>query len=174
MASTPSLSSQLVLLLLHATSGSGTRGQAPLDTVLEFEAESAWETFSWPGVCAGKDVGVDSMPVVWHSRRTNTTRFLAADHTHMFAGTGPTLDSLSGCSTSPVFLSTYDSTPQSYANFQWLQSVRVLADGSVAGLLHNEFKGEFAPLGEYCSRHCADRSPVNASGCRGTLRRGSA
>lgn len=64
------------------------------------------------------------------------------------------------------FITRFDSGPQSYANFQWLQSIRVFADGSAAGLVHNEFKGEFAPLGTYCSKECADRSPVNATGCR--------
>jgi hypothetical protein len=145
----------------------------PLDTVLEFEAGSSWEKFNYPAMCdrangLGEGVGPDSMPIAWHNRRTNTTYFMAADHRHMFAGTGPTLDNLRNCS-SRVFASTNASTPQSYANFQWLQSVRVFANGTAAGLAHNEFKGEFpADTGmAYCSRHCADSSNKgNWRGCR--------
>ena len=132
-------------------------------TVLEFVDGSAWEDFS---TCTG----TDSMPIAWFNRRTNTTFFMAASHLHMYAGIAPTLEEVPHACSGRLLTSHdvhgYESGPQSYANFQWLQSVRVFANGTAVGLVHNEFKGEFAPLGEYCSRHCTDMSPVNASGCR--------
>jgi len=139
----------------------------PVDatTVLEFAAGSAWEPFH---TCTG----VDSRPIAWHNRATNTSYFMSAQHERMVAGTASSLDHAPTACSGPILTSHdahgYDSGPQSYANFQWLQSIRVFADGTAAGLVHNEFKGEFAPWDDhrYCQKHCADRSPVNASGCR--------
>jgi hypothetical protein len=166
------LAAQLVAAVTITVLAGSFSQQQPLpeeDVVLEFELGSDWETYSYPAVCAaaGKHISPDSMPIAWHHRPTNTSYFMVADHRHMYAGTGPSLDQLSACSTR-IFTSANDSTPQSYANFQWLQSVRVFGDGTAVGLVHNEFKGEFpADTGpQYCSRHCADSSPVNASGCR--------
>ena len=152
----------------------GARAAAPaLDAELAFEAGSAWESAGYPALCRGaagpgEGVGADSMPIAWHSRRANTTYLMSADHRRMFAATGPNLDTLRGCTPRRVLTSFNASTPQSYANFQWLQSVRVFANGTAAGLVHNEFKGEFpADTGsEYCSRHCADSSNWNWRGCR--------
>eukprot|EP01051_Picozoa_sp_SAG22_P021532 SAG22_NODE_4789_length_1163_cov_1.741541_1_plen_237_part_00 len=141
----------LLLLLLQPNAAAkldaGATAAPPLDTELEFEAGSSWEAVGYPGLCTGaagpgETVGADSMPIAWHSRRTNTTFFMSADHRRMFAGTGPTLDNLTGCSARRVLTSFNASTPQSYANFQWLQSVRVFANNTAAGLVHNEFKGE--------------------------------
>lgn len=151
--------------VLLGTVARGTAAAA--QTVLEFVEGSVWESFA---TCSGSD----SMPTAWHDRGSNTTYFMAADHDHMYAGT--TLQTLAevprNCS-GPVMqshdLHGFDSGPQSYANFQWLQSIRVFANGTAAGLVHNEFKGEFAPLGTYCSRQCKDQSPVNASGCRDAI-----
>jgi hypothetical protein len=67
----------------------------------------------------------------------------------MNAGVGSSLDNLTGCE--GVFRSVHNTTPQSYANHQWLQSVRVFANGTVAGLVHNEFKGDFEGP-PYCSK----------------------
>ena len=149
----------------HATPPSVAPAAAavPGSTVLEFEAGGEWTKYA---TCTGSD----SMPIAWYNRHANETYFMVATHRRPYAGRGPTLNTLSGCTAAPVFLSHdehgYDSGPQSYANFQWLQSVRVFANGTAAGLVHNEFKGEFAPLGTYCTRECADGSPINASGCR--------
>ena len=140
-------------------------GAPPANTVLEFskEGDAEWEHFH---TCTGQD----SMPIAWFNRRTNTSYFMSAQHERMQAGTASTLDDPPTSCSGNIFTSHdahgFDSGPQSYANFQWLQSVRVFANGTAAGLVHNEFKGEFAPLGQYCSKHCTDRSPVNASGCR--------
>jgi hypothetical protein len=150
---------------VHAVeSTTASANRVPLaTTVLEFEAGAEWETFH---TCTGQD----SMPVAWFNRRINTSYFMSALHEKMVAGTAPTLDQAPTACSGAIFTSHdahgYDSGPESYANFQWLQSIRVFANGTAAGLIHNEFKGEFAPLGEYCSKHCTDRSPVNASGCR--------
>ena len=170
-----SLQVRMVALGLLALAVTGLRGAAdaadsaaaaaaavPVTTVLEFEAGGVWEKYA---TCTG----TDSMPIAWFNRAENTTYFMSASHLHPHAGRGPSLDSIKYCS-APVFMSHdqhgYDSGPESYANFQWLQSIRVFANGTAAGLVHNEFKGEFAPLGTYCTRECADGSPVNASGCR--------
>lgn len=136
----------------------------PPGTVLEFSEPSAgWESFH---TCTGQD----SMPIAWFNRGANTSYFMSALHERMQAGIAPTLDEPPTACSGRVFTSHdangYDSGPQSYANFQWLQSIRMFANGTAAGLVHNEFKGEFAPLGTYCSKECKDRSPVNASGCR--------
>ena len=37
------------------------------------------------------------------------------------------------------------------ANYQWLQSVRVLANGTAYGLVHNEFKPAFSGNRSQCS-----------------------
>ena len=132
--------------------------------MLEFE-DGPWEAYH---TCTG----ADSMPIAWFNRGTNTSYFMSAQHERMVAGTAPTLEQPPNACSNPILESHdahgYDSGPQSYANFQWLQSIRVFANGTAVGLVHNEFKGEFAPWGnnEYCSKHCADRSPVNSSGCR--------
>jgi hypothetical protein len=157
------LISCLAPLLFAAFYKHTAANNALADTVLEFEAEAEWEPFR---TCTG----VDSMPIAWYNRRANTSYFMAALHERMVAATAPTLDrpptACSGAILTSHDAHGFDSGPQSYANFQWLQSIRVFANGTAAGLVHNEFKGEFAPLGKYCAKQCADRSPVNASGCR--------
>eukprot|EP01048_Picozoa_sp_COSAG05_P004326 COSAG05_NODE_228_length_13388_cov_2.850403_1_plen_592_part_00 len=164
----------LLVLLFLLESNVATEQLDVGSTELQFEADSSWEDVGYPTLCTGAGSsgrwapGADSMPIAWHSRRTNATFFMSADHRRMFAGTGPTLDHLTGCLPRRVLTSFNDSTPQSYANFQWLQSVRIFANGTAAGLVHNEFKGEFpADTGpQYCSRHCADSSNWNWKGCR--------
>ena len=50
-----------------------------------------------------------------------------------------------------LFNSSFSTDPSSYANFQWLQSVRLLKNGSAYGLVHNEFKAEFIGNRSECS-----------------------
>ena len=98
----------------------------PPGTYLEFVPGSKWESFGYPHVCTRfkkLQVGPDSMPIAWFDRNTSTAWFLTSNHRHMNAGIGPSLDNLTRCNPGPVFHSTYNSTPQSYANYQWLQSV---------------------------------------------------
>ena len=133
----------------HAPSPSpAPPGPAPpanaTDMVLEFVPGSQWESFGYPGCCTRhkKDVGPDSMVIAWYNRNKSITHLLAANHRHMNAGIGSSLDNITRCNAGPVFHSGHNSTPQSYANNQWLQSVRVFANGTVAGLVHNEFHGD--------------------------------
>ena len=106
-------------------------GTPPANTVLEFseEAGAGWEPFH---TCTGQD----SMPIAWFNRRANTSYFMSAQHERMQAGTAPTLDEPPAACSGSIFSSHdahgFDSGPQSYANFQWLQSVRVFANGTAA------------------------------------------
>ena len=76
----------------------------------------------------------------------------------MNAAAGSSLDNLTRCSAG-IFDSVGNSTPQSFANHQWLQSVRVFANGTVAGLVHNEFKGDMEG-GPYCSKRSKHGTPA--------------
>ena len=127
-------------------------------TVLEFEKGSKWEDFVVRTKCGkGEDdttVWTDSKAIAWHNRATNTTTFYGATHKDPYGATGPTLDSIGAkahCTAEPVFKSFNNHTPESYANMQWLQSVRVFANGTAAGVTHNEFHGELEPPGKYCN-----------------------
>ena len=79
--------------------------------------------------------------------RPNQSSLISATSQGVHASTslGATLDTLSrkDCRR-VVFNSSFELTPQSYANHQWLQSVRVFANGSAWGLVHNEFKPELS------------------------------
>lgn len=167
----PGLDGRCICVLLGFLFLSSTAAATATDTVLEFEPGSSWEPFH---TCTA----ADSMPQAWYSRGTNTTYFMGASHARMVAGIGATLDEAPTACSGQIFNGThdrhgYESGPQTYANFQWLQSVRVFADGTAAGLVHNEFKGEFSPWndGRYCSKHCTDAGrDVNASsGCKNVI-----
>ena len=114
------------------------------DLVLEFVPGSQWESFNYPGCCTRhkKEVGPDSMVIAWYNRNKSIAYLMASNHRHMNAGIGTSIDNISRCNAGPVFFSVHNSTPQSYANNQWLQSVRVFANGTLAGLVHNEFHGD--------------------------------
>jgi hypothetical protein len=84
--------------------------------------------------------GVDSMPAAFHSRRENLTYFWGAVGVELRPSTGRTLDDLRhDCSVGSIFNATLAQTPQSWANYQWLQSVHILANGTAFALIHNEF-----------------------------------
>ena len=91
------------------------------NTVLEFLPGTAWEPFH---TCTGQD----SMPIAWFNRRTNTSYFMSAQHERMVAGIAPSLDVTPTACSGRIFeghdAHGYDSGPQSYANFQWLQVAR--------------------------------------------------
>ena len=99
----------------------------------------------------------DSMPVAWYDRSTNTSSLISATSQGIHASTspGPTLAMLSrkNCGR-VVFNSSFGLHPDSYANHQWLQSVRVLANGTAYGLVHNEFKPELKGAPEYSAAYC--------------------
>ena len=97
----------------------------------------------------------DAEPIAWFNPRTNKSSFVSATGgaaTHAWVAPGMSLDNLKhdDCSR-VVFNSSNSLTPESYANYQWLQSVRLLANGSAFGLVHNEFKAEFIGNRDYCS-----------------------
>jgi hypothetical protein len=119
--------------------------------------------------CDQRD-GVDSMPAAFFNRRDNVTTFWGAVGTELHPSRGPSLDELThDCSTGSIFNATLAQTPESYANYQWLQSVRMLPNGTAFALIHNEFhawnvtgtvKQEYCSiargnasyrLGEYCN-----------------------
>jgi len=63
----------------------------------------------------------------------------------MRVSVGPSLDRLKHGCTRSLFNSTLDTTPQSFANYQWLQSAHFLDDGTIVALVHNEFHGWEVP-----------------------------
>ena len=100
----------------------------------------------------------DSMPIAWYNRRLNVSTFISSTSQGVHASTslGPTLDTLSRADCDRVvFNSSFETTPQSLANHQWLQSVRLLANGSAYGLVHNEFKPELHGGPEFNESICA-------------------
>jgi hypothetical protein len=138
--------------------------------VLEFAAGSEWEHFDHKCKYSG-----DSRLIAWYDRNTSSTYCLMSNRNHMNAGVGPSLDNITKCTQRPVFTSTQNSTPESFANDQWLQSVRVFANGTVAGLVHNEFHGarEGKRL-QYCSRVGAPKVVSAADGpCKAYLVQGA-
>jgi len=82
------------------------------------------------------------MPAAFHSRRDNLTYFWGAVGMELRPSTGHSLDDLRhDCSVGSIFNATLAQTPQSWANFQWLQSVHMLPNGTAFALIHNEFHG---------------------------------
>ena len=155
----------------------GSRSSPP---ALAWATGSQWELFSYPQVC--RQVGSDSMPIAWYDRNASTVYFLTSNHRHSNAGVGPSLDNLTKCNAGPVFRSPVYGppctkaacTPQSYANRQWLQSVRVFANGTAAALVHNEFHGADPDKhGAYCTRdHASDECQINSVGLAASVNGG--
>lgn len=95
----------------------------------------------------------DSLPVAWHNPLTNISSLISATSWGTFASRGRRLDQpLRHVCTHEVYKAANESSPQSYANHQWLQAPRVWANGSGFALVHNEFHGEQPPHNKtYCS-----------------------
>jgi len=113
----------------------------------------------------------DSMPIAWYNRGSNQSSLISATSQGVHASTaaGPTLDGLArkDCER-VVFNSSFSLTPESYANHQWLQSVRLLPNGSAYGLVHNEFKPELVGGPEYSAKYCPcvlTKTCLQNSGC---------
>ena len=108
---------------------------------LSFAPGSEWEVaFNRTRDGCDHNDGVDSMPTAFHSRRDNITYFWGAVGTELRPSTGHSLDDLRhDCSVGSIFNATLAQTPQSWANFQWLQSVHLLPNGTAFALIHNEF-----------------------------------
>ena len=110
--------------------------------------------------CSSSAAVPDSMPIAWYSRGgLNQSSLISATSQGIHASTsvGATLDQLSrkDCGR-VVFNSSFMLTPESYANHQWLQSVRLLANGSAYGLVHNEFSAS-VPCSLQCCCCCCPR-----------------
>eukprot|EP01047_Picozoa_sp_COSAG01_P084026 COSAG01_NODE_17857_length_1119_cov_1.223529_1_plen_294_part_10 len=153
----------LLLLLLPAPLLVTSGGITSSSTVLEFEKGSKWTPFvRLKKSCKTK--WTDSVSIAWHNRRLNMSTFYGACHIDPHGVTGGTLDEISVrevCTAEPVFKSFNNHTPESYANMQWLQSVRVFANGTAAGITHTEFHGELEPKGKFCP-HGRDRGASGA------------
>jgi hypothetical protein len=93
------------------------------------------------------------MPIAWHNPVSNQS-YLISSTDCTFPAIGPNLDHVSGqhdCDASP-YIAGNESTPWSYNNHQWLQSVRVFPNGTGFAFVHNEFHGEQPPHNRsYCS-----------------------
>ena len=99
--------------------------------------------------------GTDSMPAAYFSPHTNLTYMWAAVSGGVRPNVGADgLSSVRHDCNRVLFNSSFDASPASYANFQWLQSAHVDADGSGWALVHNEFHGFDEAVnasGAYCS-----------------------
>lgn len=111
----------------------------PADLYLHYADGSSWEIAI--NFTARNCNGPDSMAIAFHSNVTGLTSLLAAAGTTTYANIGPDLNHTTPNCESFVFNATQDPAPQSYANFQWLQSVHVLPNGTMIGLVHNEMHG---------------------------------
>ena len=110
-------------------------------------------------VCPTGEDGADSMPIAWvvpsSSINASTSYFVTAVSKGIHPMVGTNLENLTRQCGRPIFNSTFTQRPSTYANYQWLQSVRVLRNGTGWGLVHNEFKAEFYGNSAYCS--CNDK-----------------
>jgi hypothetical protein len=97
--------------------------------------------------------GVDSMPAAFFNRRDNLTTFWGAVGTELRPSTGPSLDELKhDCSTGSIFNATMAQTAESFANYQWMQSVTMFPNGTAFALIHNEFHAfNVTDKQDYCS-----------------------
>ena len=120
-----------------------TTAAVPPPMHLAFPPGSAWAVaFNRSKDRCDLHDGADSMPAAFHSRRDNLTYFWGAVGMELRPSTGHTLDDLRhDCSVGSIFNATLAQTPQSWANFQWLQSVHMLQNGTAFALIHNEFHG---------------------------------
>ena len=77
--------------------------------------------------------GADSMPIAYvlqqqhAARRSNgqQTYFISAVSNGIHPMVGPSLSNMARQCGNPIFNSTFTQVPQTYANYQWLQSARV-------------------------------------------------
>jgi hypothetical protein len=132
----------LLVATLTCTTSCKAAVQPPVPLIhLAFAPGSEW-TVAFNRTKDGCDLhdGVDSMPAAFHSRRDNLTYFWGAVGTELRPSAGRTLDDLRhDCSIGSIFNATLAQTPQSWANYQWLQSVHMMPNGTAFALIHNEF-----------------------------------
>jgi hypothetical protein len=78
--------------------------------------------------CPTGDDGADSMPLAWVNPMkdiSTSSYFISAVSQGIHPMVGPSLHRLTRQCGKPIFNSTFTQIPETYANFQWLQSVRV-------------------------------------------------
>lgn len=140
---------QMAVLACVTAATSATATASPL--FLDWKPGSWWTTvYNRSSMnCSDADTP-DSMPIAWFSRQTNQTSLVTANSQGVFPMVGSTLDDLTRNCTRVVFNSTFDLSPASFANYQWLQSVHLFPNGSAFALIHNEFHGWEVP-GNYCN-----------------------
>ena len=122
----------------------------PIEVVYNRTTQGCPEAFAW-------DLETpDSVPIAWHSAKTNITRLLVGStHAGTHVTLGSSLHNLTNlkhdCAAPSVWppvnysaVQTYD--PRTYNNFQWLQSVRAYANGDAFCVTHNEMHGELSGM----------------------------
>jgi hypothetical protein len=91
--------------------------------------------------CPTGDDGADSMPIAWVAPppsgnvtnatvHTPTTFFITSVSQGVHPMVGTSLTNLTRQCGKPIFNSTFTEDPSTYANWQWLQSTRVLRNGT--------------------------------------------
>ena len=108
-----------------------------------------------PGPADFSRDGTDSMPAAYFSTQSNLTFMWAAvsGGVRPNVGKGPHgLDEMTHDCGRLLFNSSFLPTPESFANFQWLQSAHLFDNGTGFALVHNEFHGWAVPdAPSFCS-----------------------
>ena len=158
---------RLALWLVSAAAALSDGPYLVLDATSDWELVFKYPTDACPNINprTGLPGDVpDSMPVAWFNRGANRSSliFATSQGVHASVAHGPTLDGLSRDCDRVVFNSTFSHEPETFANNQWIQSVRLFPNGSAYALVHNEFKGELYNNPDFCS--ClSNRTHPNAS-----------
>jgi hypothetical protein len=94
----------------------------------------------------------DSMPLAWHNPLTKKSYLVTANNLGTYPSFGPNLSALQGhdCSHS-IYDSVNSTTPDSFANHQWLQVAHVFPNGSGAALIHSELHADQVDNASLCS-----------------------
>lgn len=110
------------------------RVTGPLETVFNISAPC-------PGVMpSGLPIdSCDSMPLAFAAQ--GETYLISAASYGVHAFVGPSLGAVEHQCDRVIFNSTFNNTPESYANYGWIQSVTALPNGTLVALVHNEFHG---------------------------------
>lgn len=159
-------------MLTLVSLGLGTQPFLVLDPSSDWELAYDYERDACPNINPREGIRgdqPDSMPIAWFNRELNRSSLIAATSqgVHASVAGGATLDELRHDCSRVVFNSSFGTSPTSFANRQWLQSVRLLPNGTAFGLVHNEFKGEFSGNTSYCSCviNATHRDPDCANHC---------
>ena len=108
-----------------------------------------------PAPCSWENPGEspDSMPIAFHDELRNESRLISATPWGTYAHVGTTLHDLPlrhDCSHS-LFNEFNSTDPAKFADHQWMQSVRLMPDGSGSALIHSEMHGDLSGNWSLCS-----------------------